>query len=1017
MCSLLLRFVQRGFLTLLLASAALLFSACSSDGGGGDGNGGLTDAETPTIWVQPEGTSYNQYGNALPLTVTASVSDGGTLSYQWYKNYADVNSGGEEILSATSERYPPPTDEAGSFYYYVVVTNTNTAVNGSQTAETASETAAVMISGGDRTNAETPIITVPPQSAAYALNVNATDLSVNASISDGGTLSYKWYRNMVNSATGGTLVSQTERCAVSTGAMGTYYYFVVVTNTNNAVDGSRVVAVTSEIAVITVLNAAVPHITVHPQSASYALNDVANLSVTASVSDGGTLSYKWYRISSNTGVLVAETETPIYTAPTNIVGTVYYYVVVINTKYDVSGNLMTATATSNAVAITVDPASAETPSITVHPQDNTYARYAPSLLSVAASVSDGGILSYQWFSSTINSNEGGTVIASATAATYAPPTGTEGVIYYYVVVTNTNDKATVTKDVSVASNVAEITIVSAILHTANFYESGTLVSSVYDQNITLPTPTPISGYTFDGWYVDNTGSLAPSPYYLTGETNFYARWIPVDPTTPKVKAVFYDDGIEVASIEEYTVNHINLPAVTRNGYDFNGWLEEKTSITANPIFVISADTKFNSDFDLTAPYTEIRTAADMELIRTGLSGRYKLMNDIDLGGVDWTPIGGPSYSSYFTGVFEGNGQTIRRLYINSYPHHAGLFGGIANSARIANLTVEITGTGITGTNATGGIVGTTDTYQGAGDVVNKIVNTHVKISNGSTPKIKGPYTGGIVGALGGSTTISNCSNEVPVEGASRAGGIGGYANGRNYIYNSWNTGAVTGDTTGGIIGYAGNYSYIYNSWNTGAVTGSIAGGIIGSIGSVINSYNKGDVTAISSGAATAGGIVGDQSSNTAAISGNYNTGNVSATSTGEGAVYAGGIVGYRTAASVSNNVAANGSVTGSTSGTTKKVNRVVAYSDVTDLSKITNNFARSDMSDSSAFENVPAYLGTGKSESELKAQTTYEGVIVGDGLGGLGWQFCDGVTILCDTSRPWKMPQPDGSAYPRLYWE
>jgi hypothetical protein len=77
--------------------------------------------------------------------VSASVSDGGTLSYQWYSNTSNSNVGGTAITGATATNYTPPTSAAGTVYYYVVVTNTNTNVNGNQTATATSNVAAITV--------------------------------------------------------------------------------------------------------------------------------------------------------------------------------------------------------------------------------------------------------------------------------------------------------------------------------------------------------------------------------------------------------------------------------------------------------------------------------------------------------------------------------------------------------------------------------------------------------------------------------------------------------------------------------------------------------------------------------------------------------------------------------------------------------------------------------------------------------------------------------------------------------
>ena len=55
------------------------------------------------------------------------------------------------------------------------------------------------------------------------------------------------------------------------------------------------------------------------------------------------------------------------------------------------------------------------------------------------------------------------------------------------------------------------------------------------------------------------------------------------------------------------------------------------------------------------------------------------------------------------------------------------------------------------------------------------------------------------------------------------------------------------------------------------------------------------------------------------------------------------------------------------------------------------------------------FYGTGKTNTQLKTQTTYSNAVNGDGLGGLGWKF--GI----NDDNPWKMPVGDG--YPILYWQ
>jgi len=105
----------------------------------------IVDAETPAIGSQPQSTTVTT-GQTVNLTVAASVSDGGSLSYQWFSNTTSSNTGGTAVASGgTSSTLSVPTGTAGTFYYYVVVTNTNTNVTGAQTASITSNTATVVV--------------------------------------------------------------------------------------------------------------------------------------------------------------------------------------------------------------------------------------------------------------------------------------------------------------------------------------------------------------------------------------------------------------------------------------------------------------------------------------------------------------------------------------------------------------------------------------------------------------------------------------------------------------------------------------------------------------------------------------------------------------------------------------------------------------------------------------------------------------------------------------------------------
>ncbi|MDR2019244.1 MAG: hypothetical protein LBQ14_00585 [Treponema sp.] len=77
-----------------------------------------------------------QVGEASPaaLTVTVSLPDleeipvTSTITYQWYSNTQDSNTGGTPIENETTESFTPPTGTVGRAWYYVAVTHSDTTV-------------------------------------------------------------------------------------------------------------------------------------------------------------------------------------------------------------------------------------------------------------------------------------------------------------------------------------------------------------------------------------------------------------------------------------------------------------------------------------------------------------------------------------------------------------------------------------------------------------------------------------------------------------------------------------------------------------------------------------------------------------------------------------------------------------------------------------------------------------------------------------------------------------------------
>jgi uncharacterized protein YjdB len=135
----------------------------------------LVNAQMPYIANQPEGDIVTIDGNAL-LSVAARITDNGTLSFQWFRNDTNSNTGGIAINGETGTTFTPPTSALGVRYYYVVITNTNGNVNGTTTAYIASDAASVAV------------ITTPdaPENLDTIVSDNQVILTWEAPENDGG---------------------------------------------------------------------------------------------------------------------------------------------------------------------------------------------------------------------------------------------------------------------------------------------------------------------------------------------------------------------------------------------------------------------------------------------------------------------------------------------------------------------------------------------------------------------------------------------------------------------------------------------------------------------------------------------------------------------------------------------------------------------------------------------------------------------------------------------------------------
>lgn len=298
-----------------------------------------------------------------------------------------------------------------------------------------------------------------------------------------------------------------------------------------------------------------------------------------------------------------------------------------------------------------------------------------------------------------------------------------------------------------------------------------------------------NGGLVDGDVVLGDTEDGPSTITGSGETVFNGK-VTVTPGSTIESGIFTGEVTNNGTINDGTFNG----TVNNNGTINDGTFN--TPITGS-------GTKDD-------PY-QISTAAQLKRFRNIVNGTggqtpnrgacAVLTADIDLSNEKWTPIGkytDDNDKTPYTGTFDGQGHTIKGLYVNSASDaYVGLFGCLEGAA-VRNLTVDGY---VQGCNTVGGIAG----YASNAAIEN--CSNHCSVTGSSTSKI-----GGIAGLNFDGAKIIDCYN------------VGTIRNSNVY------------EACGGIVW--GNAGTVSNCYNVGTISGNVYDGeIVGSnSGTVENCY-------------------------------------------------------------------------------------------------------------------------------------------------------------------------------------
>ena len=234
------------------------------------------------------------------------------------------------------------------------------------------------------------------------------------------------------------------------------------------------------------------------------------------------------------------------------------------------------------------------------------------------------------------------------------------------------------------------------------------------------------------------------------------------------------------------------------------------------------------------------------------NSKARLINDIDMAGIKWTPIGEPLTGSVkaFTGIFDGNGKVVSNVSIVERHGSLGFFASI-DGATIKDLAL------------TGLVINSLSTAGGVGGIAASAGRSNISTISGCYISCSitsgGLSAGGILGTSTIGVNIENCRVDGSIKATYQIGGLIGWYNAgasplnvRNCIITASITGTLDDGNgnayVGGLIGNRTNSNGVMSIVDTrilsekitsinGVTTGAIYGG--GSTGT----FTLSDVTA------------------------------------------------------------------------------------------------------------------------------------------------------------------------------
>ena len=474
----------------------------------------------PAITSHPSSSTQTLSQNASATALTISAT-GSNLTYQWFSNSSNTNSGGTLLTGATSATYTPSTATISTLYYYVVVSGTCSTI-------TSNISGLITINGAASilTNDSFTAFTTCAGTASVAQNFTVSGSNLTSAISIASLTGFEYATTI-----GGSYTSILTLNASGGVVTTTTVYVRLSSLAANGAGGDIIISATGATDKLVNTGAAtvkaLPNIVTQPSTTGETLiknSTSGNYSISATGTD---LTYQWYSNVSNSnssGTLISGETSNTFRPSTATIGTLYYYVVVTNTCSTVTSNI------TGAIVVITEPVITLTGTLTTFNSSCAGTVSAEQIFTVeGADLTDDILISAP--SGYEISKTSGTGFASSVILLNT--TGTISSTTIYIRLTNTANNGdggnvTVTSlnatQQNITTGTASVTTNTISLSSATGTDDQTVVQNANIINITYAT-TGATGASFSGLpsgvsgaWVTNEITISGAPTIITNAT-------------------------------------------------------------------------------------------------------------------------------------------------------------------------------------------------------------------------------------------------------------------------------------------------------------------------------------------------------------------------------------------------------------------------------------------------------------------------------------------------------------------